>query len=114
MDREWGISFAMDLKHCNPAVMRSKQSIQDYVISLSKIIEIDRVGDCILVDESQGGLLLWQPLEGCVIWGRFLSDKNYMHIGLFTELGFDIISVSNYTFEFFGAKEISTHYSVKY
>ena len=114
VEREWGVNYTMDLKGCNPVTMRSKQSIQEYVIALCKEIDIERLGDCQIVALEDGSLVLSQVLDGGFISGRFLATQNYLHLNMFCDFAIDLITTANMSLEFFGATEISTHYSVKY
>ena len=48
----WGLHTTIDLKNCNPELIRSADAIRDYVIQLCDLIEMIRFGDPIIVNFS--------------------------------------------------------------
>ena len=114
MEKEWGVSFGMDVKYCNPLTMRSKESIQEYVIALCKHNEIERVGDCYFSHLDNGDLVFGQVFESGFITGLSMGMQNHLHIYICSSEPFDINLLTAHTMDFFKATENATHYSIRY
>lgn len=109
----WGYSLALDVKGCDPATIRSKEKLQDYVIQLCKLIDMKRYGDCQIVNFGEGnkeGYSLVQLIETSCITGHFSNDLGAAFIDIFSCKPFDMNLVSGFTMEFFGGAEVATHF----
>jgi len=116
MSGAWGYSLAMDLKQCDPAIIRSKEKIQDYVIQLCKLIDMKRFGDCQIVHFGEGnkeGYTMLQLIETSNICGHFANDINSAFIDLFSCKEFDIKAVTDFTVDFFNANSHRVHYIIR-
>lgn len=112
----WGYSLSIDLKLCDPVTIRSREKIQEYVIQLCKLIDMKRHGDIIIEHFGVGnkeGYTMVQLIETSNITAHFANDIQSAFIDIFSCKEFDITSVTELSIEFFGAKEIKTHFSVR-
>lgn len=112
MSQPWGYSIGMDLKSCDPTVIRSKEKIQDYVIQLCKIIDMKRYGDCQIVhfgDGNKEGFTMVQLIETSNIVAHFANDIQSAFIDIFSCKEFSFSEVTEFTMKFFGADTVTTH-----
>jgi S-adenosylmethionine/arginine decarboxylase-like enzyme len=103
---KWGTSLIVDVMNCDPATIRSKEKIQDYVIQLCKLIEMTRHGDCQIVHFGTGnkeGYSMVQLIETSCITGHFANDINAAFIDIFSCKDFNSDEVEDFTRRFFGS-----------
>ena len=103
----WGYSLALDLKFCDPVVIRSREKIQDYVIQLCKLIDMTRHGDVLIEHFGEGnkeGFTMVQLIETSCITAHFANDSNATYIDVFSCKMFNHEHVEKFSMEFFGAK----------
>ena len=116
MAAPWGYSIAMDLKWCDPVIIRSRERIQEYVIQLCRLIDMKRYGDCQIVHFGEGnkeGYTMVQLIETSNITAHFANDINSAFIDIFSCKDFNFNSVTEFTRDFFGAGEIATHLNIR-
>lgn len=112
----WGYSLGLDLKNCDPAIIRSKEKIQDYVIQLCKLIEMVRHGDCQIVHFGNGnkeGYSMVQLIETSCITAHFSNETNAAYIDIFSCKPYDSETVREFSMEFFGSDEATEHLCVR-
>lgn len=100
----WGYHLSMDLHHCSPDTIRSKEKIQDYVIQLCKKIDMKRYGDCQIVHFGEGnkeGYTLVQLIETSSITAHFANDSNSIYLDIFSCKPFEQQEVILFTTTFF-------------
>ncbi len=110
MQEPWGYSLSIDLKECDPATIRSKEKIQEYVIQLCKLIDMKRHGDVMIEHFGTGnkeGYTMVQLIETSNITAHFANDIQSAFFDIFSCKIFDIHSVTDFTASFFGSKEIN-------
>ena len=104
----WGMSATLDVKNCDPNIIKSKERIQDYVIQLCKLIDMVRYGDCQIVHFGSGnkeGFTMVQLIETSSITAHFANDVNAAFIDIFSCKEFDVNDVEEFTMQFFGGQE---------
>lgn len=102
----WGKSATIDLGKCDPAIIRSKEKIQEYVIQLCKLIDMVRYGDCQIVHFGSGnkeGFSMVQLIETSCITAHFANDINAAFIDIFSCKEFDTQAVAAFSHKFFDA-----------
>lgn len=108
----WGLSTSIDVRGCNPELIRSAAHIQDYVIQLCKLIDMKRYGDCVVVHfgtDNKEGYSMYQLIETSNISGHFANDLNAAFIDIFSCKEYDPDGVRVFTQEFFeGEQSAST------
>jgi len=113
----WGISTQVDMKGCDPALIRSRETIQDYVISLCKLIEMKRFGDVQIIhfgeDEKVAGYSMVQFIETSLVSGHFANSTNSAYIDIFSCKTFNPALVADFTKEFFKAAECDYKVSMR-
>lgn len=116
MNAPWGYSLSMDLNDCDPALIRSREKIQEYVIQLCKLIDMKRYGDIMIEHFGTGnkeGFTMVQLIETSNITAHFANDIQAAFIDIFSCKDFDFVAVTNFTMEFFGSKEVTTHSAIR-
>lgn len=116
MQAPWGYSLSMDLIGCDPATIRSKQKIQEYVIQLCKLIDMKRHGDVMIEHFGTGnkeGYTMVQLIETSNIVGHFANDIQGAFIDIFSCKEFDFNAVMDFTKEFYGAQELRPHTAIR-
>lgn len=104
----WGFSLALDIKNCDPVIIRSEEKLKEYVIELCKLIDMKRYGECQVVHFGTGnkeGFSLVQLIETSCITGHFANDLNAAYIDIFSCKEFCPAVVVDFTRAFFGGKE---------
>jgi S-adenosylmethionine/arginine decarboxylase-like enzyme len=104
-ETSWGISCSVDVKNCDPAILRNAELIKDYVIKLCDLIDMKRFGDCQVVhfgeDEKVAGYSMVQLIETSLISGHFANATNAAYIDIFSCKAYDPETVANFTKEYF-------------
>ena len=105
----WGMSTQVDLKNCDPELIKSKSAIQEYVIALCKLIDMKRFGDVQIVhfgeDEKVAGYSMVQFIETSLISGHFANASNAVYIDIFSCKGYNPELAVQFTKEFFKSQD---------
>jgi S-adenosylmethionine/arginine decarboxylase-like enzyme len=101
----WGISCSVDVKNCNPDIIRDSASINEYVIQLCHLIDMKRFGECRVVhfgeDEKVAGYSMVQLIETSLISGHFANATNSAYIDVFSCKAYDPAIVAEFTKKYF-------------
>lgn len=101
----WGLSTSVDVKNCDPIIIRHAELIREYVIKLCDLIDMKRFGDCQVVhfgeDEKVAGYSMVQLIETSLISGHFANSTNSAYIDIFSCKEYDPAVVAQFTKDFF-------------
>ena len=101
----WGLHTTIDLKNCDPDLIRSADAIRDYVIQLCDLIEMSRFGDSTIVYFGQNpavsGYSMVQLIETSNISGHFPNIDNSAYIDIFSCKLYNPYIVAEFTKAFF-------------
>ncbi len=101
----WGLHTTIDIKNCNPATIRSKEKITEYVHKLCKLIGMKRFGDTVVIhfgeDQKVAGYSMTQLIETSLISGHFANESNAAYIDIFSCKLYDPLVVQEFTTRFF-------------
>ncbi len=107
----WGMETIIDLKCCDPELIRDAEAIKRYVKELCELIEMNRFGDTIVVhfgeDEAVAGYSMVQLIETSLISGHFANATNNIYINIFSCKPYDPYVAAEFTKEFFKGEEYS-------
>jgi S-adenosylmethionine/arginine decarboxylase-like enzyme len=107
----WGLSSSVDVKNCDPQIIRHAELIRDYVIKLCDLIDMKRFGDCQVVhfgeDEKVAGFSMVQLIETSLISGHFANATNSAYIDIFSCKAYDPAVVAEFTKEYFKGDSVS-------
>lgn len=104
--KAWGLSCALDLRDCDPLVIRSRERIEQYVVELCELIGMKRYGACQIIHFGEGrvaGYSMLQLIETSLISGHFANDTNRAYLDIFSCKGYDPAIVEAFSKIFFGA-----------
>jgi len=117
MEKPWGYSLQLELKSCDPTIIRSKEKIQEYVIKLCKEIDMVRHGDVIIEHFGSGnkeGYTMVQLIETSNITAHFANDTDTSYIDIFSCKEYNPGAVLKFSMEFFGSNEASSDFRLRY
>ena len=101
----WGLHTTVDLKNCDPDLIRSADAIRDYIIQLCDLIEMNRFGDPLIAYLGQypeiDGYSMVQLIETSNISGHFVNIKNSAYINIFSCKLYNPYIVAEFTKSFF-------------
>jgi S-adenosylmethionine/arginine decarboxylase-like enzyme len=107
----WGLSAAVDLHSCDPALIRSAGSIREFVYKLCDHIGVQRYGECVIVHfgerEEIAGFSMTQLIETSLVSGHFVNQTNRAFLDVFSCNYFDSASVAEQARAFFGATSVT-------
>ena len=115
--KAWGLSASIDLQHCHPATIRSREKIRAYVVALCDLIGMKRYGDCQIVHFGEGrvaGYSMIQLIETSLISGHFANDTNRAYLDIFSCKGYDPLVVEAFSKKFFGAQSSTASATLRY
>lgn len=105
----WGILSSLDLKGCDPELIRSKETIHQYIIELCALIKMKRFGEPQIVhfgeDEMVAGYSMTQLINTSLISGHFANATNAAYIDIFSCKMYDSYLAGEFSQKFFKAEE---------
>jgi len=114
--KEWGLLVSVDVHDCDPAKIRSKEVISQFVIDLCKYIDMKRFGDPTVVrfgaDPRVQGYSLVQLIETSCISGHFAEDTDRAFIDVFSCKDFPPKKVAEFCAKYFGSSKFE--YSISF
>ncbi|HDS44997.1 MAG TPA: S-adenosylmethionine decarboxylase [Methanomicrobia archaeon] len=104
----WGLTCSVDLKGCDPALIRNAGAIKDFVVKLCELIEMKRYGETQVVnfgeDPRVSGFSMIQLIETSLISGHFANQTNAAYIDIFSCKYYPPETVAAFCKDFFKAK----------
>lgn len=108
MSTPWGWSTSIDLKNCDPELIRSDASIKCFVIELCKLIKMERYGECHVVhfgeSEEVAGYSMFQLIETSNISAHFVNKTNDIYLDIFSCKEYDPSDAGHFAELWFGAE----------
>lgn len=109
----WGLVASIDARNCKPELIRSADSIRQYVIQLCDLIQMKRFQDTCVVnfgeDERVAGYSMVQLIETSLISGHFANLTNNAYIDIFSCKVYDPYQAADFTKRFFGAMDVAVN-----
>ena len=103
----WGLTCSVDLKGCDPTLIRSADAIKDFVVRLCELIEMKRYGETQVVnfgeDPRVSGFSMTQLIETSLISGHFANQTNAAYLDIFSCKFYPPKKVATFCQEFFKA-----------
>jgi len=110
----WGLMTNVDIKKCDPQLIRSADAIKDYVLKLCDLIDMKRFGDTTVVnfgeDEKVAGYSMVQLIETSLISGHFANLTNAAYIDIFSCKIYNPYEAAEFTKEFFKASDVAINF----
>ncbi|MDT8357244.1 MAG: S-adenosylmethionine decarboxylase [Methanomicrobiaceae archaeon] len=109
----WGLYTSVDLKHCDPATIRDKGKIRQFVVELTELIDMKRFGDPTIVhfgaDEKVAGFSMTQLIETSLVSGHFANESNAAYLDIFSCKEYPPRVMADFCKLFFGAASSTIH-----
>ena len=107
----WGLDTALDLRDCDPDIIRSAEKIKEFTIQLCDLIKVKRFGEPTIVhfgeDERVAGYSLVQLIETSLVSGHFANLTNRVYLDVFSCAYYDPEVVARFARNFFKAGSYS-------
>jgi len=113
MNDAWGLSTSIDLYGCDPALIRDPEAIKRYIKDLCELIEMKPFGETVVLyfgeENDNGGYSAVQFIETSLISGHFVDKTASGYLDIFSCKSYDPELVTNFSKDFFRAKEAKLH-----
>lgn len=107
----WGISTSIDLKECDPVLIRSENVIKKFVEELVKLIDMKAFGAPQIVhfgeDEKVAGFTLVQMIETSLISAHFANLSKSAYIDIFSCKEYSQAIAASFCQKFFCASHMN-------
>lgn len=109
----WGLLTSVDIRECNPEIIRDAVMIKDFVIGLCSLIDMKRFGETQVVhfgeDARVAGFSMVQLIETSLISAHFVNATNTVYLDIFSCKAYDADGAAKYALEFFRGKDYGVH-----
>ena len=106
----FGLSTGINFYRCNPLKIRSKLTLEDFIVSLCDLIDMKRHGKPIIEyfgnEDRVKGYSLVQLIETSTIVGHFVDESNKGYIDIFSCKPYDPHAAAKFVKEYFQATDI--------
>lgn len=114
----YGIELILDLQDCDPRTLRSKKSLNDFIIRICKLIKMKRYGKPVIErfgfgNDITAGYSLVQLIETSSISGHFSELWNSAYINIFSCRKFDAVKAREFAKKFFKAKKVKSRIIIR-
>ncbi len=104
----WGMSVCVDLKNCDPEIMRDADKIKEFVDLLVKLLKMKKFGETTVVDFGDdprvSGFSMTQLIETSLISGHFANNSNAIYLDIFSCKEYPPYEAAEFCKEFFRAE----------
>jgi S-adenosylmethionine/arginine decarboxylase-like enzyme len=104
----WGLYTSVDLKGCNPDIIRDAERIREFVAKLCDLIDMKRFGETQVVhfgqDDRVAGYSMTQLIETSLVSGHFANETNAAYLDIFSCKEYGPYLASEFCREFFQAE----------
>ncbi|MEX0790454.1 MAG: S-adenosylmethionine decarboxylase [Actinomycetota bacterium] len=113
----WGMATGIDLGGCDPELIRSADSIRDFVVELCHLIQMKRFGEPTIVrfgrDPRVSGYSLAQLIETSLISGHFAEESDSAYIDIFSCKAYGPYRAARFCRDWFGAATMKVNVSMR-
>ncbi len=114
----WGMSTCVDLKDCDPDLIRSAEKIKQFVDELVTLIEMKKYGECVCVNFGDNprvsGYSMTQLIETSLISGHFANNSNSVYLDIFSCKAYPPYKAAEFCKRFFKAGSIEVKVNFRY
>ncbi|MCX6765441.1 MAG: S-adenosylmethionine decarboxylase [Candidatus Moranbacteria bacterium] len=107
-ENPWGMLTSIDLKECNPEIIRNAEKIKDFVAKLCDLIGMKRFGEIQVVhfgeNQRVAGFSMTQLIETSLISGHFANQSNAVYLDIFSCGKYPPYKSAEFCKDFFQAK----------
>lgn len=117
-ENPWGMSTCVDLKDCDPELIRSDEKIRQFVDELVTLIEMKKFGECTCVNFGDNprvsGFSMTQLIETSLISGHFANNTNAAYLDIFSCKAYPPYKAAEFCQNYFKAKSIEVKVNFRY
>jgi S-adenosylmethionine/arginine decarboxylase-like enzyme len=104
----WGMSISVDLKNCDPEIMRNADQVKEFVDQLVKLLKMRKFGETTVVDFGDNprvsGFSMTQLIETSLISGHFANNSDAIYLDIFSCKEYPPYEAAEFCKEFFKAE----------
>lgn len=112
------MSTCIDLKNCDPEIIRDAKKVRQFVLELCELIKMRRFGKTIVVDFGDdprvSGFSMTQLIETSLISGHFANNSNAVYLDVFSCKAYPPYKTAEFAKKFFGAKSCKVKVNYRY
>jgi hypothetical protein len=113
----WGLYSSVDIRNCEPAIIRDADMIRRYVVELCDLIQMKRFGETVVVnfgeDERVAGYSMTQLIETSLISGHFANLTNTSYVDVFSCKYYDPEVVAHFSLSFFKGTDYTLNVNLR-
>ncbi len=106
--KSWGMLTSIDLKKCNPKIIKSYDHLKKYLHDLADVIQMKRFGDPTIItfgeEDEVLGYSMTQFIETSLIAGHFADETNSGFIDIFSCKVYNPMTAATFTQDYFEAE----------
>ncbi len=110
--KSWGLSASFDLYGCDPFKVRDKDTIEQFFIQLTDLIDMVRFGPVHMYHfgtDNKEGYSAFQLIQTSCISGHFAEESNTAYLDVFSCKWYNPEVVREFAVDYFGAKSAVVH-----
>ncbi len=104
----WGMLTSIDIKKCNPEIIKSYDHLKKYLYDLADFIDMTRFGEPTIITFGEHdevlGYSMTQFIETSLISGHFADETNSGFIDIFSCKLYNPMKAAKFTQDYFEAK----------
>lgn len=116
-EQAWGILASIDVKDCDPDLIRDADYIKQFVVDLCDFIQMKRFGETVVVnfgeDEEVAGFSMIQLIETSLISGHFANKSNASYVDIFSCKYYSPEEAALFTNNYFKGKQYKLNVCVR-
>ena len=105
--KSWGMLTSIDLKKCNPKIIKSYDHLKQYMFDLCDVIDMRRFGEPTIITFGEKdevlGYSMTQFIETSLISGHFAEETNSGFIDIFSCKVYNPMKAAIFTKDYFEA-----------
>lgn len=117
-ENPWGLSTSVDLKDCDPEVIRSSEKITQFVDELCKLIDMKKFGPTTVVNFGDNprvnGFSMTQLIETSLISGHFANQTNSAYLDIFSCKSYPPYKMAQFCQTYFKAKSLKVEVNFRH
>ncbi len=114
----WGMLTCVDLKKCNPVIIRDAEKIKSFVVQLCDLIGMRRFGETQVVnfgdDPRVAGFSMTQLIETSLVSGHFANQSNAVYLDIFSCKKYPPQKAAEFCRKFFEAEDMKFNVIFRY
>jgi len=117
-ENPWGMSTCVDLKNCDPEIIRNADKIKQFVDELVQLIDMKKFGETVVVDFGENpkvsGFSMTQLIETSLISGHFANQSNAAYLDIFSCKAYPPYKMAEFCKNFFKSDNIEIKVNFRY